>query len=75
MKKMVLAFHSSSPFRLTAFVLQTFIQARTYTFIDEAHISEALTWLSQKQEDNGCFRSSGSLLNNAMKVKSCEYLS
>ncbi|XP_045042887.2 pregnancy zone protein [Desmodus rotundus] len=52
---------------LTAFVLQTFIQARTYTFIDEAHISEALTWLSQKQEDNGCFRSSGSLLNNAMK--------
>ncbi|XP_036923698.1 pregnancy zone protein-like [Sturnira hondurensis] len=52
---------------LTAFVLQTFAQARTYTFIDEAHIIEARTWLSQKQKDNGCFRSSGSLLNNAMK--------
>ncbi|KAF6121329.1 PZP alpha-2-macroglobulin like [Phyllostomus discolor] len=52
---------------LTAFVLQTFAQARPYIFIDEAHITGALTSLSQKQKDNGCFRSSGSLLNNAMK--------
>uniref|UniRef100_A0A8C3WA37 Alpha-2-macroglobulin n=1 Tax=Catagonus wagneri TaxID=51154 RepID=A0A8C3WA37_9CETA len=52
---------------LTAFVLKTFAQARTYIFIDETQITEALTWLSQKQKDNGCFRSSGSLLNNAIK--------
>lgn len=52
---------------LTAFVLKTFAQARTYIFIDESHITEALTWLSHKQKDNGCFRSSGSLLNNAIK--------
>ncbi|XP_077026087.1 alpha-2-macroglobulin-like [Tamandua tetradactyla] len=52
---------------LTAFVLKTFAQARTYIFIDETHITEALTWLSQRQKDNGCFRSSGSLLNNAIK--------
>ncbi|ELK25142.1 Alpha-2-macroglobulin [Myotis davidii] len=52
---------------LTAFVLKTFAQARRYIFIDEAHIDQALTWLSQKQKDNGCFRSSGSLLNNAIK--------
>ncbi|XP_036765797.2 alpha-2-macroglobulin [Manis pentadactyla] len=52
---------------LTAFVLKTFAQARTYIFIDEAHITQALTWLSRKQKDNGCFRSSGSLLNNAIK--------
>uniref|UniRef100_A0A8C4MBW2 Alpha-2-macroglobulin n=1 Tax=Equus asinus asinus TaxID=83772 RepID=A0A8C4MBW2_EQUAS len=52
---------------LTAFVLKTFAKARTYIFIDEAHITEALTWLSHKQKDNGCFRSSGSLLNNAIK--------
>ncbi|XP_037023802.2 alpha-2-macroglobulin-like [Artibeus jamaicensis] len=52
---------------LTAFVLKTFAQARTYIFVDEAHITEALTWLSHKQKDNGCFRSSGSLLNNAIK--------
>ncbi|KAI5126086.1 Pregnancy Zone Protein [Manis pentadactyla] len=52
---------------LTAFVLKTFAQARTYIFIDEAHITQALAWLSRKQKDNGCFRSSGSLLNNALK--------
>ncbi|KAM9230693.1 alpha-2-macroglobulin-like [Dugong dugon] len=52
---------------LTAFVLKTFAQARPYIFIDETHITQALTWLSQKQKDNGCFRSSGSLLNNAIK--------
>lgn len=52
---------------LTAFVLKSFAQARTYIFIDEVHINQALTWLSQKQKDNGCFRSSGSLLNNAIK--------
>eukprot|EP00069_Balaena_mysticetus_P007429 bmy_05533T0 len=58
-----LTFHS----RLTAFVLKSFAQARTYIFIDEGHITEALTWLAQKQRDSGCFRSSGSLLNNAIK--------
>nr|XP_055136704.1 pregnancy zone protein [Symphalangus syndactylus] len=52
---------------LTAFVLKTFAQARSYIFIDEAHITQSLMWLSQMQKDNGCFRSSGSLLNNAIK--------
>nr|XP_015006527.2 pregnancy zone protein isoform X3 [Macaca mulatta] len=52
---------------LTAFVLKTFAQARSYIFIDETHITQSLTWLSQMQKDNGCFRSSGSLLNNAIK--------
>ncbi|NP_036620.2 alpha-2-macroglobulin precursor [Rattus norvegicus] len=52
---------------LTAFVLKSFAQARKYIFIDEVHITQALLWLSQQQKDNGCFRSSGSLLNNAMK--------
>ncbi|XP_009872246.1 PREDICTED: alpha-2-macroglobulin-like, partial [Apaloderma vittatum] len=52
---------------LTAFVLKSFAQARTHIFIDEKHIQDALVWLSYKQKENGCFRSSGSLLNNAMK--------
>ncbi|XP_055973386.1 pregnancy zone protein-like [Sorex fumeus] len=52
---------------LTAFVLKTFAQARAYTFIDKEHINQALTWLSQKQKYNGCFQSSGMLLNNAIK--------
>ncbi|XP_051011255.1 alpha-2-macroglobulin-like [Acomys russatus] len=52
---------------LTAFVLKSFAQARRYIFIHEEHITQALLWLSQQQKDNGCFRSSGSLFNNAMK--------
>uniref|UniRef100_A0A5F9DI97 Alpha-2-macroglobulin n=1 Tax=Oryctolagus cuniculus TaxID=9986 RepID=A0A5F9DI97_RABIT len=52
---------------LTAFVLKSFAQAQPFAFIDKAHITQALTWLSQKQKDNGCFRSSGNLFNNAMK--------
>ncbi|NXD86604.1 A2MG protein, partial [Halcyon senegalensis] len=52
---------------LTAFVLKSFAQARPHIFIDEKHIQDALVWLSFKQKENGCFRSSGTLLNNAMK--------
>ncbi|XP_068557479.1 alpha-2-macroglobulin [Anas acuta] len=52
---------------LTAFVLKSFAQARPYIFIYEKHIQDALFWLTQKQKENGCFHSSGTLLNNAMK--------
>ncbi|XP_055463938.1 murinoglobulin-1-like, partial [Psammomys obesus] len=52
---------------LTAFVLKSFTQARAFIFIDEAHITHAFNWLSQQQQDNGCFRSSGSLFHNNIK--------
>ncbi|XP_059347750.1 alpha-2-macroglobulin [Ammospiza nelsoni] len=52
---------------LTAFVLKSFAQARHHIFIEERHIQNALLWLSYKQKENGCFQSSGTLLNNAMK--------
>ncbi|XP_028616885.1 murinoglobulin-1-like isoform X2 [Grammomys surdaster] len=52
---------------LTAFVLKSFAQARAFIFIDESHINQAFTWLSQQQKDNGCFRNSGSLFNNELK--------
>ncbi|XP_060240131.1 murinoglobulin-1-like isoform X1 [Meriones unguiculatus] len=52
---------------LTAFVLKSFAQARAFIYIDAAHLTHTFTWLSQQQQDNGCFRSSGSLFNNAMK--------
>ncbi|XP_068022132.1 alpha-2-macroglobulin-like [Melanerpes formicivorus] len=52
---------------LTAFVLKSFAQARRHIFIDEKHIQDALVWLTEKQKENGCFQSSGTLLNNAMK--------
>ncbi|XP_076796626.1 murinoglobulin-1-like isoform X2 [Arvicanthis niloticus] len=59
--------HSQGNTWLTAFVLKSFAQARAFIFIDESHITQAFTWLSQQQKDNGCFRSSGSLFNNNMK--------
>ncbi|XP_030393660.1 alpha-2-macroglobulin-like isoform X1 [Gopherus evgoodei] len=52
---------------LTAFVLKSFAQARSHIFIEEKHIQDSLAWLAGKQKDNGCFRSSGTLLNNAIK--------
>ncbi|XP_030393678.1 alpha-2-macroglobulin-like isoform X1 [Gopherus evgoodei] len=52
---------------LTAFILKSFAQARSHIFIEEKHIQDALAWLAGKQKDNGCFRSSGTLLNNAIK--------
>uniref|UniRef100_A0A8C3TI49 Alpha-2-macroglobulin n=1 Tax=Chelydra serpentina TaxID=8475 RepID=A0A8C3TI49_CHESE len=52
---------------LTAFVLKSFAQARSHIFIEEKHIQDALAWLAGKQKENGCFRSSGTLLNNAIK--------
>ncbi|XP_074839737.1 alpha-2-macroglobulin-like isoform X2 [Carettochelys insculpta] len=52
---------------LTAFVLKSFARARSHIFIEERHVQDALTWLAGKQKENGCFRSSGTLLNNAMK--------
>ncbi|XP_007935409.1 pregnancy zone protein-like [Orycteropus afer afer] len=52
---------------LTAFVLKSFAQAQSYIFVETSHITSALTWLSQRQKENGCFQHSGSLLNNAIK--------
>lgn len=66
--EMVLKSVSSLLDRLTAFVLKSFSQARSYIFVEDSHILNSLTWLSQKQKENGCFQHSGSLLNNAMKV-------
>ncbi|KAL1791525.1 alpha-1-inhibitor 3-like, partial [Sigmodon hispidus] len=45
----------------------SFAQARAFIFIDETHITSAFTWLSQQQQDNGRFRSSGTLFHSDMK--------
>ncbi|XP_065278903.1 alpha-2-macroglobulin-like protein 1 [Emys orbicularis] len=52
---------------LTAFVLKSFGQARPYISIDEKHLEDALGWLQRHQLENGCFRSVGKLLNNALQ--------
>ncbi|XP_034611570.1 alpha-2-macroglobulin-like protein 1 isoform X2 [Trachemys scripta elegans] len=52
---------------LTAFVLKSFGQARPYISINEKHLEDALRWLQHHQLENGCFRSVGKLLNNALQ--------
>ncbi|KAB0397099.1 hypothetical protein E2I00_015371, partial [Balaenoptera physalus] len=52
---------------LTAFVFKSFAQAQSYIFVEDSHVMNSLTWLSQKQKEDGCFQRSGSLLNNAIK--------
>ncbi|XP_062978549.1 alpha-2-macroglobulin-like [Elgaria multicarinata webbii] len=52
---------------LTAFVLKSFAQAKRFIFIEERHITEDLAALAKQQKGNGCFQSTGSLLNNALK--------
>ncbi len=44
---------------LTAFVLKTFSQAKDLTFIDEAVLSEAASWIVSHQQSDGSFESVG----------------
>lgn len=59
---------SSFPCRLTAFVYRSFAQAGRFIYIDDRVQSQTLLWLSSKQKLDGCFRSVGTLFNNALKV-------
>ncbi|XP_063152240.1 pregnancy zone protein-like [Candoia aspera] len=52
---------------LTAFVLKSLSAAKSYIPVDEKHLSDARIFLSLKQKENGCFQSTGALLNNALK--------
>ncbi|XP_073402583.1 alpha-2-macroglobulin [Dendrobates tinctorius] len=52
---------------LTAFVMKSFARAQPFIFIDPAHTSSALEWLTRHQKENGCFQNVGYLFNNAMK--------
>ncbi|ETE62008.1 Murinoglobulin-2 [Ophiophagus hannah] len=52
---------------LTAFVLKCFAQARSIIFVEDKHINDAQNSLTRQQENDGCFRSAGSLFNNNLK--------
>ncbi|NXU42737.1 OVOS protein, partial [Drymodes brunneopygia] len=52
---------------LTAFVYRSFAQAGHFIYIDDRVQSQTLMWLASKQKLNGCFRSVGTLFNNALK--------
>ncbi|XP_062427192.1 ovostatin-like [Rhea pennata] len=52
---------------LTAFVYKSFAQANHFIYIDANVQAQTLMWLASKQKPNGCFRSVGTLFNNALK--------
>ncbi|KAM6420957.1 LOW QUALITY PROTEIN: ovostatin-like [Pluvialis apricaria] len=52
---------------LTAFVYKSFAQASPFIYIDDNVQAQTLMWLASKQKPDGCFRSVGTLFNNALK--------
>ncbi|XP_028274575.1 alpha-2-macroglobulin-like [Parambassis ranga] len=52
---------------LTTFVMRSFAKAQAFVYIDPATIEQSRVWLEQEQQENGCFRKSGTLFNNRMK--------
>ncbi|NXL86372.1 OVOS protein, partial [Alectura lathami] len=52
---------------LTAFVYKSFAQASRFIYIDDNVQAQTLMWLASKQKPDGCFRSVGVLINNALK--------
>ena len=44
---------------LTAFVLKTFAQAKSLTFIDDSVLAEAASWITEHQESDGSFEAVG----------------
>lgn len=54
-------------FRLTAFVLKSYAEARPWIEIDEKEISHPTDWLFRHQDSDGCFPTVGMLHHKAMK--------
>ena len=59
---------SSICFRLTAFVLRCFAQARHYVYIDDNELSSAMSWMIKQQRVDGEFPATGRLINKQMQV-------
>ncbi|XP_023619079.1 C3 and PZP-like alpha-2-macroglobulin domain-containing protein 8, partial [Myotis lucifugus] len=52
-----------SYFRLTAFVLKSFAQARSFIFIDPRELAAAKGWIVRQQQVDGSFPATGRILN------------
>ncbi|XP_056140095.1 alpha-2-macroglobulin-like [Lampris incognitus] len=52
---------------LTAFVMRSFVRAKSFIFIDQSNIDDPKHWLEHEQKPSGCFRMLGHLFNNRMK--------
>ncbi|KFQ69903.1 Ovostatin, partial [Phaethon lepturus] len=52
---------------LTAFVYKSFAKSSHFIYVDDNVQAQTLMWLASKQKPDGCFRSVGTLFNNALK--------
>lgn len=59
---------ASSYFRLTAFVLKSFAQARSFIFIDPQELEAAKGWIVRQQRADGSFPAVGRILNKDIQV-------
>ncbi|XP_077993522.1 C3 and PZP-like alpha-2-macroglobulin domain-containing protein 8 [Glandiceps talaboti] len=48
---------------LTAFVLKSFAQSRSFIYIDPKELEESVTWIIKHQKKDGCFPAVGRVLN------------
>lgn len=54
-------------FRLTAYVSLAFSQARSYIYVDDSIIINALKWLSANQATNGSFVETGNVVHEELQ--------
>lgn len=59
---------SWSCFRLTAFVLKSFAQARSFVFIDPRELAATKAWIIRQQRADGSFPAVGRILNKDIQA-------
>lgn len=55
---------------LTAFVIRTLAQSSKYVFIDKNVIKHAISWILERQLENGCFVSNSHVFHSGLSVRS-----
>ena len=55
-------------FRLTAFVLKSFVQAKPYIFIDDGAVHKMVDWIVKYQNSNGSVWEPGRVIHKNMQV-------
>lgn len=55
-------------FRLSAFVMKSFSQAKRYIYIDDAELQKTATWILRQQREDGTFNEPGRVIHKAMQV-------
>ncbi|XP_047344508.1 alpha-2-macroglobulin-like protein 1 [Vespa velutina] len=58
---------SESSIWLTAFIVKSFAQARSFIYIDERDLKISVKWIMSKQLENGCFPIIGNVFHKHMK--------